>query len=441
MKAKREHDNSIAIEMKEKLTSIIDDMAANPEEFVMNPGKDFTRNRKLGFKTLISLILSMNGNSIPKELHDFFRDTDDYATSSAFVQQRGKLKPEAFEYLFHEFNKRCEDEGTWNGYDLLAVDGTVLNIAKNPEGETYLEQGFNQFHINVLYDVINKTYKDIVIQPRPKNHERKAAIEMITRGEYQRKTILLADRGYESYNLFEHINRKHNMEFLIRMKNSSRIETRNLAMMPFDIDVELELRTTQTNEDKKAYKEGRAKWIPGPSKFGKDKGKVAWDFETPFVVKYRLVRFEIAPGSYETIATSLPREEVSAQQIKELYGMRWGIETSFRELKYSIGLVNLHAKKEESIKQEIFAMLTMYNFCERITVAVVIDQSDSRKYDYQVNFTMAIHICRTFFAYKDKAPPSIIARIQRHILPVRPGRKDKRKMRTQSAVMFIYRVA
>lgn len=35
--------------------------------------------------------------------------------------------------------------------------------------------------------------------------------------------------------------------------------------------------------------------------------------------------------------------------------MRWGIETAFRELKYTIGITAFHAKKRELIKQEIYA--------------------------------------------------------------------------------------
>lgn len=51
------------------------------------------------------------------------------------------------------------------------------------------------------------------------------------------------------------------------------------------------------------------------------------------------------------------------QEIKHLYAMRWGIETSFRELKYSVTLLHLHSKKVDFIYQEVFAKLIMYNFC------------------------------------------------------------------------------
>ena len=129
--------------------------------------------------------------------------------------------------------------------------------------------------------------------------------------------------------------------------------------------------------------------------------------------------------------------------MKDLYHMRWGIETSFRELKYAIGLVNFHARKEEYILQEIYARLTIYNFCERITTAVVIMQSRaSNKHAYQVNYTMAIHICVDFFRCNSpNAPPDVEKTIRRYVLPVRPGRQDKRKMTAKGYVFFMYRVA
>ncbi|WP_454192787.1 transposase [Paenibacillus sp. Marseille-Q7038] len=60
--------------------------------------------------------------------------------------------------------------------------------------------------------------------------------------------------------------------------------------------------------------------------------------------------------------------------MKSIYNMRWGIETSFRALKYTVGLTNFHAKRQDSIIQEIFAKMIMYNFTEMITSRVVISQ-------------------------------------------------------------------
>ena len=122
--------------------------------------------------------------------------------------------------------------------------------------------------------------------------------------------------------------------------------------------------------------------------------------------------------------------------------MRWGIETSFRELKYAVGLTNFHAKKVDYIAQEIWARMILYNFCESITTRIVQRQSKrKRKYIYQINYTRAIHICHYFFSARKKAPPNVENLIRKELLPVRPGRSDPRKVITRSAVSFLYRVA
>ena len=160
-----------------------------------------------------------------------------------------------------------------------------------------------------------------------------------------------------------------------------------------------------------------------------------------YPISLRIVRFKISETTYETIITNLDKERFPVFKIKELYHMRWGIETSFRELKYSIGLTSFHSKKVEYIIQEIFARLTMYNFCEMITMHVVIKQKDT-KYCYQANFTAAIKVCRYFFrCLNDASPPDVEALIQKNILPIRNGRSDPRKVKPKQAVSFLYRVA
>ena len=122
--------------------------------------------------------------------------------------------------------------------------------------------------------------------------------------------------------------------------------------------------------------------------------------------------------------------------------MRWGVETSFRELKYAVGLTNFHARKLDYIIQEIWARMILYNFCEAITTRTLMRQTRrKRKLTYQLNYTRAIHICRYFFSLHEKAPPDVENLISRELLPVRPGRSDPRKVKFRSAVSFLYRVA
>jgi len=64
----------------------------------------------------------------------------------------------------------------------------------------------------------------------------------------------------------------------------------------------------------------------------------------------------------------------------------------------------------------------MYNLAEMITSHVVISQMDKR-HQYQVNFTVAVLVCRHFLRSRDDVlPPDVEALIRKKILPTRPIR-------------------
>ena len=117
--------------------------------------------------------------------------------------------------------------------------------------------------------------------------------------------------------------------------------------------------------------------------------------------------------------------------------MRWGIETSFRELKYAIGLTSFHATKTSILlNKKYMRVLLLYNYCELITTHVIKQMKNNDK-TKQVNFTIAIYICREYLRNKrNLSPPDVINLIEKHVLPVRPGRKDPRKVKPQASVSF-----
>jgi len=430
--------------IKETLASLIKEMSASPALFVKDPERDFTRKRKLPFETVIQLLLSMGGNSIYKELLEAQGYGINTATTAAFVQQRDKILPSALEFLLHEFTQSFSDIKKYKGFRLLAVDGSDLHIATDPDNpDTYFqnhpgEKGYSMLHLNAMYDLCNRIYVDTCIQPRRCENENKALTDMVYRSRIKDNVILVADRGFESYNVFAHIEKK-GWNYVIRVKDAGSNGILSGLRLPsdgeFDITVQRILTRKQTKEIK-AHPE-IYRFLPG---------NVTFDFLDLYANKFypislRIVRFKIADDSYETVITNLNQSDFSPGELKELYKKRWGIETSFRELKYAVGLTHFHAKKVEYIVQEIFARMIMYNFSEMITSHVVIQYRDTR-YAYQVNFTVAIHICKYFFRCRDNVlPPNVEALIQKNILPIRPGRKDIRKIRYKTAVSFIYRVA
>ncbi len=129
-------------------------MSAHSERFVKNPGKDFTRERKLPFKQVLKSVLSMTGKSLRGERMEYFHLKTSMPTVSAFVQQRNKVDHRAFEALFHTFTKAVEEQALFKGYRLLAVDGSDLHTPTNKDEKDSFHEGangqkpYNLFHLN-----------------------------------------------------------------------------------------------------------------------------------------------------------------------------------------------------------------------------------------------------------------------------------------------------
>jgi hypothetical protein len=212
--------------IKKQLMSIIKKMATDPKLFVKNPERDFTRNRKLNFENMLLLLLGMGGGSLQSELMGFSGYTSDTATASAFIQQREKLLPFALEYILHNFTLSFLGEKRYKGNRLLAVDGSDFLIPTNPkETDNYFVsnpggKGYSILHLNALYDLCNNVYVDALIQNRRGANERKALNSLVSRSHIRGPVILIADRGYESYNTLAHIEQK-GWKYLIRIQDHS----------------------------------------------------------------------------------------------------------------------------------------------------------------------------------------------------------------------------
>lgn len=171
-----------------------------------------------------------------------------------------------------------------------------------------------------------------------------------------------------------------------------------------------------------------------------------WDFGQFCTVRCCVVKFRINDEDsdkeqWEVLITNLNRFEFPVSRMKELYHMRWGIETSFRELKYALGAISFHSKKPEFIKMELFAHLTMFNAVSRHIREVSVPQT-GHKHEYSVDFKMACCAVRRYYRMCPPEPDAdIYADILSYLTPVRPGRKHVQAPRYKPAVWFLYRVA
>jgi len=404
-------------------------------------GESFSRKSTLTAETVIRLLIGAEGGSLDKILHTAGLNV----TASAVTQRRAQIPPEMFRSVFENFNSSCTDGDLFRGYKLLAVDGTAVNLPRNPKAPSFVQndgipKGVNQLHVTPLYDILNRTFADVIIQPEPKKDEIGALVTMLQRNDFEEKTLIIADRGFESYNLIGHCLEKPNTDFLIRVKQS-RSAMREVAKLPLcelDCDISFTITTTQTNEDKKGgYIHLQ---VPKKSKAGSKTRRGRWDFPSPYPMKLRVCRFLLDNGEFETVTTSLPPSFTLAD-IRELYHLRWGVETAFRDWKYTLGLVNLHGKSDAFAEQEIYASLTAFNFASRVCNEVVVRQPKNGVYAYKVNFKMAVMLCKEFLRTPNADGEKLLEEIARYTVPIRPDRQDERNLKVKGFAGFVYRVA
>lgn len=430
--------------VKAMLFASINTLAANPENYAVCPGKDFSRNRKLNFKTLIHLFLTMEADCIKEELYRYFGRTTNTPSKAAFYKQRQKLKEDAFRNLLFSFNSKCKKHFLNGKYSLIACDGSAADVFRNPEDpDTFFEpngkstRGFNQIHINTFFSILDKKFADLVIQPGRKRNEYSAFCQMVDRCDAQNPVIYLGDRGYASYNNFAHII-ENGQFFLIRCTD---VKTERILGFPLEgvkaLDYHVERILSRSRSKKKCLHPESVEQYRHVCQ------NVPMDYLTEdqpeYRISLRIIRIEISDGCYANLITNLPDVEFDLNDFKDLYHLRWDEETAYRDLKYPLCLKAFHSKQYKYIVQEVWARAILYNFCSEISMYVEIPEKD-RKHTYQVNYSQAIKTCRDFLRDRSKTKVlDVEGLIAQNIEPIRPGRTFARQARFKLPMSFCYR--
>ena len=425
--------------VKNKLNSIIRKMEKNVTTFA-DPKKDFIRKSELSFSKTMKFILGMGSQTLGKELMNFYEFDPKIVSVSAIVQRRSKILSSAFQHLFQEFNKEFTQTNFFHGYRLYSVDGTDVHIPAIPgdKGTYYCvdedSKGYNLIHLNALYDLLNRRYMDAVWQDSREENENKALISMLE--NFKHDSIIVADRNYDSYNNIAHLESK-GLKYVIRIKSTTGIVKKFNLPLNEEADFEADILLTRSRTKEMKADPDKYRYLGTNSTF---------DFlpqgsKDTYPLKFRVIRIKISDNEYETLVTNLWDKGFSAKDIKNIYKLRWGIETSFRELKYHVGLIAFHSKKKDCMIQEIFASLIMYNFSMLITENIFIDDDKHNKYRSKVNYAVAIHICINFFRCNHVSPSYLEKLIAKNKCPVRPDRNAARKTHYHSAIGFNYRLS
>lgn len=83
--------------------------------------------------------------------------------------------------------------------------------------------------------------------------------------------------------------------------------------------------------------------------------------------------FLLENGNADYLVTNLTPEQMAAKNVPDLYWLRWGVESKYRELKNRLEIEALNSMKPVRIRQEFFAAMYLSNLA-----AVIKSEADSR---------------------------------------------------------------
>ncbi len=390
--------------------------------------KDFTRDRKLPFETMAFCMIKLLRQSIQVELNNYFsvsnrlKTTNMSVTSSAFVQSRKKIKPDMFYDLsktiaddFYHYND--ENVKLYKGHRVLGVDGSTLPLPLSDELIKIYGFFNNQTKTNdvvigrvsVLYDVLN----EIVLDGKLCSIKEGEVPLSREHFKYAKKgDLIIFDRAYpcfeSAYNLIQ-----LGIHGLFRCK----------------IDFSNQVKAFYVSNKKEQTIEMR------PSQNHSFEG-LPYNKDSRITV--RMIRIVLPSGEVEILMTTLlDNKKYLHKDFKDLYFLRWPVETFYNRFKNIINVECFSGTSEQFIQQEFNCALYMSNLQSILNKEAqeeVNEKFKHRKYKYKINTSNALCTIRTKLVdlyTSKKESEEILQEIKtlfvRDAIPIRPGRSFIRK--------------
>ena len=382
--------------------------------------KDFTRKRCLPFCIVVLFLLNLVKRSLQDELDEFFKleSREDVAarevTKSAFTQARKKLHAGAFielntvqvDYFYDHFPYR-----TWNGFRLWAVDGSTAQLPNTPDIVDHFglfDDSVPLARVSQMFDVLNDVTADALIGPMAAGEREYAAchFEEIGPGD-----LTLLDRGYPAFWLFALIVSK-GADFCARTPVGVWGVVDKFVASGL-IEQIVDLRPGAS-----AIKECQARNLPTDP------------------IKVRLLRIDLDNGEIEVLITTLLDAQCYPySEFKDLYHQRWPVEEDYKVVKLRTEVENWSGKSALSVYQDFHAKVFTKNLTAILAFPAqeeVNQQSQGKKYAYQINFTQALSKMKdtVVLLFQRTEALRILTRLwevmTQTIEPIRPGRKYPR---------------
>lgn len=183
-----------------------------------------------------------------------------------------------------------------------------------------------------------------------------------------KKVTVVADRGFQDIKLFEYIKQALGFDYLIRIKENISI---------------IDKHGKEKKAKKWIIKGGRARTIKGAYITG----------ENYQVAKVVCVK---KPAMKEAWFLAMSDEELTATQAIRLYGKRWGIETSFRDIKdYKFGMGMRHMHTKSTLRRDKLFLVSALAIALLTLLGAAGDAADLER---TIKVNTVKHRCYSFFS-------------------------------------------
>ena len=404
----------------------IEKMSSNEFKAFCRSGNQnhFTRIRKMPLQDLLFTMINRKGlRNYMKIAHP-----GTFISKPGYLKQRMKLNPDAFLELYKYHNRNFYADSsfsTYKGHLILAADGLDINIPTTAETlELYGSASRKntkpqaQIGLGCIYDVMNRMILESDCNKVKFDEMRLAEkqLERIPEAIGNIPFIIIMDRGYPSTPAFIHMMDK-GIKFIVRLKSSD-YKKEQSSLSENDQLVKIKLDKSRIR-----HYEGT---IDGERM--KELGEIS----------LRMIKIPLENESLEVLATNLSEIEFSTNEIKELYHMRWGIETAYETLKSRLQLENFTGTKAILLLQDIYSTIYLSNLAEDIILDAEreLDQKETeKKHKMMINQTVSIGILKNDLIYilletnekkKSMLFQQIYEDISKNLVPIRPDRHYKR---------------
>lgn len=380
------------------------------------------------FDILVLIMLNLLRKSLKLELHNFYAKINKQfkeATTSAFIQNRHKIKPE----LFYDINKLLVSEyytdndlnvNLYKGHRLLAVDGSTINLPVNKNTITnygvFMNQKINSdlviARVSILYDVLN----NIVLDGLLTNYKLgEVSLSRQHLAHTNKNDLIIFDRAYPNFQTAFLI-REQEADYIFRCK-------------------------TVFNNLTKAFVSSNKKdwvtdWLPAQNKSYKH-----LPYTKTEKIKVRFIKVKLRSGDTEILMTSLTdKNKYLYKDFKQLYFKRWAVETFYDRFKNLIQVERFSGKSHLFIQQEFNCALYASNMQTILTNDIAVEKQLKIKYknrslEYKVNQSISLGFIRDklikVFVAENKNKEEILQELKQlfvlNVVPIRPNRTNKRE--------------